>query len=114
METGDSLISSYCSRDEKRHQEKKNKSERASRKKEDITRVRQLVDRALSLDPRIAKFKREEKAAKEAKRKGGPVVDSKKKEEDEAAAKVVAAQLAAEAELKNAEDKVRVVASSMS
>ncbi|KZW00387.1 DnaJ-domain-containing protein [Exidia glandulosa HHB12029] len=58
------------SRDDKRYTEKKNKTERARRKKEDTARVRTLVDKALALDPRIARIKREEKAAREAKKKG--------------------------------------------
>lgn len=37
----------YRSRDDKRYTEKKNKSERARRKKEDIARVRGLVDLCL-------------------------------------------------------------------
>lgn len=57
------------SRDEKRYMEKKNRAERAKRKKEDNTRLRNLVDKALSADPRIRKFKAEEKAAREARRK---------------------------------------------
>jgi len=54
------------SRDEKRYAEKKNKSERARRKKEDIARVRQLVDQAMAADPRIKRIKAEDKAAREA------------------------------------------------
>jgi DnaJ homolog subfamily C member 2 len=63
-------ISHFCSRDDKRYTEKKNKSERARRKKEDTARLRNLVDLALSLDPRIKRIKEEEKAAREAKKKG--------------------------------------------
>ncbi|KAK9719861.1 hypothetical protein K7432_004519 [Basidiobolus ranarum] len=55
-------------RDDKRFIEKKNKAERARRKKEDTARVRKLVDQALKLDPRITKFKEEERSAKEDKR----------------------------------------------
>lgn len=58
------------SRDEKRYIEKKNRAERAKLKKEDNTRLRSLVDKALATDPRIKKFKAEEKAAREARRKG--------------------------------------------
>ena len=58
------------SRDDKRYTEKKNKSERARRKKEDTARLRQLVDLTLSLDPRIKRIKQEEKEAREAKKKG--------------------------------------------
>lgn len=55
-------------RDDKRYTEKKNKSERARRKKEDNTRLRSLVDLTLGLDPRIKRIKQEEKAAREAKK----------------------------------------------
>jgi len=40
------------SRDDKRYTEKKNKSERARRKKEDTTKLRSLVDLCLRLDQR--------------------------------------------------------------
>ncbi|KAF8901425.1 hypothetical protein CPB85DRAFT_1377345 [Mucidula mucida] len=56
------------SRDDKRYTEKKNKSERARRKKEDIARLRGIVDLTLSLDPRIKRIKQEEKAAREQKK----------------------------------------------
>jgi DnaJ family protein C protein 2 len=58
------------SRDEKRYQEKKNKAERARRKKEDIARVRLLVDQSMANDPRIKRIKAEDKAAREAKKRG--------------------------------------------
>jgi DnaJ family protein C protein 2 len=57
-------------RTEKRHIENKNRSERERRKKEDNTRRRNLVETALSLDPRMKRFKTEERLAREAKRKG--------------------------------------------
>ncbi|KAI5120390.1 hypothetical protein M0805_000170 [Coniferiporia weirii] len=64
-------------RDDKRYTEKKNKSERARRKKEDTARLRTLVDVALGVDPRIKRIKQEEKDAREAKkRKGKPGVPS--------------------------------------
>ncbi|KAJ3862143.1 DnaJ domain-containing protein [Lentinula novae-zelandiae] len=78
-------------RDDKRYTEKKNKSERARRKKEDIARLRLLVDLTLrlaadfstpstsynavhnlailsSFDPRIKRIKQQEKEAREAKK----------------------------------------------
>lgn len=84
-----------CSRDDKRYTEKKNKSERARRKKEDTARLRNIVDVALSADPRIKRIKQEEKEAREAKRKnksgGGPskaqVEEEKRRAEEEAKAK---------------------------
>ena len=92
-------------RDEKRHQEKKNKSERAKKKKEDIARVRELVDVALSVDPRIKAFKAAEKAARAAKKGGPAAVDPKKVEEEKAAAEKAAADKAAEEAKQAADDK---------
>jgi DnaJ family protein C protein 2 len=84
-------------RADKRYTEKKNRNERAQRKKEDNARLRNLVDRALSLDPRIKKFKAEEKAAREAKKnkgKQGPASNAKSPQ-----------QLAEEKKAKEAEEK---------
>jgi DnaJ family protein C protein 2 len=64
-----SLVNVAHSRDDKRYTEKKNKTERARRKKEDTARLRNIVDVALSADPRIKRIKQEEKEAREAKRK---------------------------------------------
>ncbi|KTW31195.1 zuotin [Pneumocystis jirovecii RU7] len=55
-------------RNNKRYQEHKNRAERAKRKTEDTARLRRLIDDCLSLDPRIKKFRQEEKAAKAAKK----------------------------------------------
>lgn len=75
------------SRDDKRYTEKKNKSERARRKKEDNTRLRGLVDISSSLDPRIKRIRQEEKEARQAKKRGitspGPGQKSQKQEEEE-------------------------------
>ncbi|KAF8635701.1 hypothetical protein AX15_000325 [Amanita polypyramis BW_CC] len=57
------------SRDDKRYTEKKNKAERARRKKEDTANLRSLVDLTLSLDPRIKRIKQQEKEAREAKKR---------------------------------------------
>lgn len=93
-----------CSRDDKRYTEKKNKSERARRKKEDIARLRGLVDLALSVDPRIKRIKQEEKDAREAKKKGknGAVDGMSAKEKAEAEKK----KAEEEAKLKEEEEKV--------
>ncbi|KAI8062622.1 DnaJ domain-containing protein [Gongronella butleri] len=55
-------------RDDKRYQEKKNRAQRAQLKKEDNARLRNLVDVCLSVDPRIAVFKAEEKKRRNAKK----------------------------------------------
>lgn len=52
-------------RDQKRYQEKKNRAERAKRKTDDTSRLRKMVDDALSIDPRIKQFKDNAKKAKE-------------------------------------------------
>ncbi|WFD31201.1 hydroxymethylglutaryl-CoA lyase [Malassezia sp. CBS 17886] len=84
------------SRDEKRYTEKKNRNERARRKKEDNARLRNLVDKALSLDPRIKKFRAQERAAREAKKNRG---------RPGAHGHAHAAEAAAAAELKKAEEE---------
>ncbi|KAJ7746575.1 DnaJ-domain-containing protein [Mycena metata] len=112
------------SRDDKRYTEKKNKSERARRKKEDIARVRGIVDLCLSVDPRIKHIKQHEKEAREAKKTAGapgkkaPVSaaqaaktkqqeeeEKKRKEEEEKTAKAEAKK--AKAAAANAAKKAR-------
>ncbi|XP_029318141.1 dnaJ homolog subfamily C member 2 [Cottoperca gobio] len=68
-------------RDERRWIEKQNRASRGQRKKEEMNRMRTLVDSAYSLDPRIKKFKEEEKARKESEKKAK--VEAKKREQDE-------------------------------
>lgn len=96
------------SRDDKRYTEKKNKSERARRKKEDNTRLRSLVDLALSLDPRIKRIKQEEKEARAAKKnqRVNGDVNAKQKAEEEKKQKEEEAKKAAEEDaVKKAEAK---------
>ena len=52
-------------RDERRWIDKQNKAIRAKKKKEEVTRIRQLTDNAYACDPRILKFKQDEKKKKE-------------------------------------------------
>ncbi|XP_061496440.1 dnaJ homolog subfamily C member 2 isoform X2 [Rhineura floridana] len=68
-------------RDERRWIEKQNRAARALRKKEEMNRIRTLVDTAYSCDPRIKKFKEEERAKKEAEKKAK--VEAKRKEQEE-------------------------------
>ncbi|XP_069833977.1 dnaJ homolog subfamily C member 2 [Dendropsophus ebraccatus] len=68
-------------RDERRWIEKQNRAARAQRKKEEMNRIRTLVDNAYSSDPRIKKFKEEEKARKEAEKKAK--ADARRKEQEE-------------------------------
>lgn len=97
----------YHSRDEKRYRERKNRSERARKKTDDNARLRVIVDSAMQADPRLKKFKQEEKAAKEAKRKGKPNAVAAQQAQEEAKKKEEEQKAAAEAEAKKAqEDKV--------
>ncbi|CAK6959978.1 dnaJ homolog subfamily C member 2 [Scomber scombrus] len=68
-------------RDERRWIEKQNRASRAQRKKEEMNRIRTLVDTAYSGDPRIKKFKEEEKARKESEKKAK--AEAKKREQEE-------------------------------
>lgn len=98
------------SRDEKRHQEKKNKSERARKKKEDNQRTREFVDLALSLDPRMKKFKAEDKARRDAKKKGSSAAGTPngtatpRESEQEQQAKAAAEAAAKEDEARKQQD----------
>uniref|UniRef100_A0A1B6MKN1 Uncharacterized protein n=1 Tax=Graphocephala atropunctata TaxID=36148 RepID=A0A1B6MKN1_9HEMI len=56
-------------RDERRWIEKQNKADRAKKKKDEMARIRRLVDLAYDLDPRILQFKMEEKERKLAMKK---------------------------------------------
>ncbi|KAL2911856.1 Zuotin [Polyrhizophydium stewartii] len=90
-------------REEKRWIERKNKAARAKLKKEDNARVNRLVEQAFSLDPRIRKFKEQERAAKEAKRREKEL--QSKSAEIEAAKKAEEERIAREAA--EAEEKAR-------
>ncbi|KAI9359274.1 hypothetical protein DFJ73DRAFT_817630 [Zopfochytrium polystomum] len=82
------------SREEKRYLDKKNKAARAKRKKEDNARIFKFVETAHKLDPRMARFKEEEKQAKEAK---------KREKEQLAKAAILEAERKAEEERKQKE-----------
>ncbi|KAJ2454679.1 Zuotin [Coemansia sp. RSA 2424] len=61
-------VSGGGNRDDKRYNDAKNRKERATRKKEDIQRLRTFVDSALKVDPRMARFKEEDKLKRNSKR----------------------------------------------
>jgi hypothetical protein len=107
--------SAPCSRDDKRFTEKKNKTDRANRKKEDNVRIRELVDSVLANDPRIKRIRAEEKAARAAKKNGGKApaaaVDPKVKAAEEAKKKEEEAKAAEEAKKAAESDKVRPIQS---
>ncbi|KAK4885575.1 hypothetical protein RN001_001846 [Aquatica leii] len=70
-------------RDERRMCEKINRAERQRKKKEEMLRIRSLVDLAYNADPRIAKFKQEDKDRKLAAKKAKQTAAQAKKEEED-------------------------------
>lgn len=70
-------------RDERRFVDKMNKAERLRKKKEEMSRIRSLVDLAYNNDPRIAKFKQEDKERKLAAKRAKQSAALAKKEEEE-------------------------------
>ena len=70
-------------RDERRWIEKNNRIARAERKRDEMKRVRKLVDNAYNSDPRIAKFREEDKAEKAEKKRARQEAARARKEEEE-------------------------------
>ncbi|KAG0225147.1 DnaJ domain-containing protein [Mortierella sp. GBAus27b] len=95
----------HDSRDDKRYFEKKNKNERAKLKKEDNTRLREIVDQALGNDPRIKLFKEQDKKNRGSKRREKEEAEKKAAEDQaKAAAEAEAARAAAEEADKSARE----------
>ena len=97
-------------REERRWMEKGNKSARAKRKKEDMQRLRTLVEKARSKDPRVKaytiKLRLENEAAKEAKKKAreeykAGLLNAEKAKEDAILAEKKAKEDEKKAKLKN-------------
>lgn len=85
-------------RDERRFVDKMNKAERLRKKKEEMSRIRSLVDLAYNNDPRIAKFKQEDKERKlAAKRAKQSAAQARKEEEEKILREAQLAKLKAEA-----------------
>jgi DnaJ family protein C protein 2 len=76
-------------REERKWIEKQNKAARAKRKKEEMTRIRSLVDTAYSLDPRILKFKQEDKDRKLAVKQAKKDAARARQEEEDRVRKLV-------------------------
>jgi len=70
-------------RDERRWIEKNNRVQRAERKKEEMKRIRKLVDNAYNSDPRIIRFREADKQEKLDRKKAKQDAAKARKEEEE-------------------------------
>merc|ERR1712173_268345 len=68
---------------ERREIDKINKAQRKEKKAEETKRIRRLVDNAYNSDPRIAKFREEEKNEKLAKKKAKADQAKARRDEEE-------------------------------
>ncbi|CAG0918053.1 unnamed protein product [Notodromas monacha] len=90
-------------REERRWIEKQNRVARKSRRKEEIARIRELVDNAYNCDPRIIRFREEEKERKAGEKRARQEAIRLKKEKEEQE------RLAAEAEEKRLKEEAEAI-----
>lgn len=88
------------SRDDKRYLDKKNRAMRQKRKKEDNQRITRLVDSAIKYDPRLQKFKEQERELRDQKKREKQMAEEAKiqevkREQEEKARQQEAAEAAA-------------------
>ncbi|ELU15603.1 hypothetical protein CAPTEDRAFT_190785, partial [Capitella teleta] len=93
------------SREERSWIERQNKSDRQKRKKEETSRIRQLVDNAYACDMRIQRFKDEEKAKKQAIKQAKKDAIRAKQEEEERKRQAILDEERAKKEKEEAEAK---------
>lgn len=92
-------------REERRWIEKENRAVRESKKKEEVSRIRKLVDNSYACDPRISKFKEEEKMEK---LRGKEARERERKERvEEQQRRVEEERQAAEKKRREEEEKVK-------
>ncbi|KAH8246046.1 hypothetical protein KR026_012207 [Drosophila bipectinata] len=96
-------------RDERRWIEKENKAARIKRKKEEMTRIRSLVDLAYNNDKRIQRFKQEEKDRKAAaKRAKMDAAQAQKAEQERAVREAALAKEKAEKAEQKRIEQIRI------
>lgn len=88
--------------------EKKNKTTRAKRKKEEMARIRTLVDMAYNIDPRIKKFQQEDKDKKNAVKKAKQEAAKARQQEEERIARDAAEKERLEKERKESEERAKM------
>ncbi|CAK9825735.1 DnaJ homolog subfamily C member 2 [Anthophora retusa] len=95
-------------RDMRKWIEKKNKAARAKRKKEEMTRIRTLVDMAYNADPRVKKFQQEERDKKTAAKKAKQEAAKARQQEEERIARDAAEKERLEREKRESEEKAKL------
>lgn len=95
-------------RDMRKWIEKKNKATRAKRKKEEMTRIRSLVDTAYNLDPRIKKFQQDDKDKKTAVKKAKQEAAKARQQEEERIARDAAEKERLEKEKRESEERAKM------
>ncbi|XP_076237359.1 dnaJ homolog subfamily C member 2 isoform X2 [Calliopsis andreniformis] len=95
-------------RDMRKWIEKKNKATRAKRKKEEMARIRSLVDMAYNIDPRIKKFQQEDKDKKTAVKKAKQEAAKARQQEEERIARDAAEKERLEKEKRENEEKAKL------
>ncbi|XP_015183385.1 PREDICTED: dnaJ homolog subfamily C member 2 [Polistes dominula] len=95
-------------RDMRKWIEKKNKATRAKRKKEEMARIRSLVDMAYNVDPRIKKFQQDDKNKKTAAKKAKQEAAKARQLEEERIARDAAEKERLEREKRESEERAKM------
>lgn len=95
---------------ERRWIEKNNRIERAEKKREEMRRIRKLVDNAYNSDPRVARFKEADRAEKAERKRARAEAARARKEEEERLRKEEEAREKKEREEKEAAERSKLEA----
>jgi DnaJ family protein C protein 2 len=97
-------------REERRWIEKNNRVQRAERKKDEMKRLRKLVDNAYACDPRVQRFLEDDRRAKQEKKMAKQEAGRARREEEERVRKMEEDKQREEAARKEAEEKAKAEA----